>query len=403
MVERSAGPGDYARTPVSGPEEPPRVDALLDLQRLLEILFPGPPSLDCITVDDVLRRYPLTGLGAPALTAIEQSQRIVRARGDFSQTGLCEFHIGLIFFHWQDYRAAAAQFALARQPWTLASDHSANGLARFAQGQALAHAKHYEPAMLQFGRAERLLTRPAHGAAGARHALLAEKLWPLLTTAQETLREKLWPEDRPPAVVKGGASTPPTAPHNERAAAPPVAAHNERAGAAPPPRLGQMEAATEPPRPSEWVPRPLSNLHRNPGDGQGGPVPGHRCVDERFSWYLIDGRRGNFLPAIAPGVWVLADDESDERPPSAQDYVVVGSSRAGLGSITVQPMSHSTTLPYYYLGYRVAGPDGASQLIMDDSRQAVSGGDLLVLAVVEGFWYVLDGQPAAGPQPQLGG
>ena len=121
------------------------------------LLFPNPPSLDCITIDDVQRRYRLTGLGAPALAAIEQSQRLVRARGDYSQTGLCEFHIGLIYFHWDDPRAAANQFALARQPWTLADDHSAACLTHFAQGLALYHAFHNEPAMLQFGRAERLL------------------------------------------------------------------------------------------------------------------------------------------------------------------------------------------------------------------------------------------------------
>ncbi len=407
MVDRSAGPSDDSHFLSSGSERPPRTDALLELQRLLEVLFPGPPSLDCITVDDVLRRYPLTGLGAPALTAIEQSQRIVRARGDFSQTGLGEFHIGLIYFHWHDYRAAAAQFALARQPWTLAGDHSANCLARFAQGQALAQANHHEPAMLQFGRVERLLARPVHGAAGTRHAQLSEKLWPLLTTAQEGLREKLWPEDRPPGVVKGGATRPAPARHESASAGqtPPPAsqaeARHESAGAGQAPPPSGRATRQEPPRSSEWAPPPMSNLHRQRGDGPGGPVPGHISVDERFGWYMIAGRRGNFLPTIAPGVWLLADSEIDERPASAHDYVVVGSSRAGLGSITAQPISHSTTLPHCYLGYRVVGPDGASQLVVDDSRQAVSGGDLLVLAVVEGFWYALDGQPAAGPP--LGG
>ncbi len=87
MAERPASsPGDF-RSSASQTDARPRVEAILSLERLLDILFPGPPSLDCVTIDDIERRYPLTGLGAPALRAIEQSQRIVRARGEFSQAG----------------------------------------------------------------------------------------------------------------------------------------------------------------------------------------------------------------------------------------------------------------------------------------------------------------------------
>jgi len=388
MAERPASSGDF-HSSASQADAHPRAEAVLGLERLLDSLFPGPPSLDCVTIDDVQRRYPLTGLGAPALTAIEQSQRIVRARGDFSQTGLGEFHIGLIYFQWADYRAAANQFALARQSWTLAGDHSANCLTHFAQGLALYNAYHHEPAMLQFGRAERLLNRAVHGAGAARHAALADKLRPLLTAAQVALREDLWPKDEPPADGKGPA---------------PGRATSRAGVAAPAPPIVQPEVQRvfeRGPRPSEWAPRPLSNLHRPRGEGPSGPVPGHVPVDERFGWYIIADRRGNFLPTIAPGTWLLADSEINERLPAARDYVVVGSSRAGLGSITAQPISHSTTVPYCYLGYRSLGPDGAAQLILDDSRQAVSGGDVLVLAVVEGFWLSLDGQPAAA-QPAVG-
>ena len=66
-------------------------------------------------------------------------------------------------------------------------------------------------------------------------------------------------------------------------------------------------------------------------------MPGHVSVDERFGWYIIANRRGNFLPTIAPGTWLLANSDLGERPPATRDYVVVGSSRAGLGSITAEP------------------------------------------------------------------
>jgi hypothetical protein len=194
MVDGFATTADSA-LPSSASRQRPR--AVSDLELLLGLLFPDPPSLDCVTVDDILRRYRFTGLGAPALTAIEQSQRIVRASGDYHQLGVCEFHIGLIYFTWADHRAAANQFLLARQSWTLAGDASAKCLAHFAQGLALAEAQHHEPAMLQYGRAERLLNQqPRSGPAATRHGGLDERMRPLLLVAQEGLRVKLWPNDQ---------------------------------------------------------------------------------------------------------------------------------------------------------------------------------------------------------------
>ena len=389
MVDRSASfAASEAHTAVGGSGQRVRPEAVTVLERLLGLLFPNPPSLDCITIDDVQRRYRLTGLGAPALAAIEQSQRLVRARGDYAQTGLCEFHIGLIYFHWDDPRAAANQFALARQPWLLADDHSATCLAHFAQGLALYHAFHNEPAMLQFGRAERLLARDVHGPQAARQATLVEHLRPLLTAAQEALRESLWPADRPP---EAPAAPPerlyvPVPPARDSAPQPPVAKSDSAARRAferPPPPLDRSTRALP----------PISNLPGGLGDVPRGPVPGHIVVDDRFGWYVIAERRGSFLPAVVAGTWLLADSEPDERPAARGEYVIVGSRRAGLGSIAVQPISRSSVVPHVYLGYRAVGPDGAARILLDDSPGATTD-DAQVLAVVEGFWQVLDGQLA---------
>ena len=101
--------------PILPPSDPnqlrPVREAVSVLGRLLKVLFPEQPSLDVITVENVIERYPLTGLGAPALAAIEQSQRIVRGRNDYNQLGLGEFHVGLIYLYWDDCRAAANQFS----------------------------------------------------------------------------------------------------------------------------------------------------------------------------------------------------------------------------------------------------------------------------------------------------
>ncbi len=139
---------------------------------------------------------------------------------------------------------------------------------------------------------------------------------------------------------------------------------------------------------------PISNLPGGLGDVPRGPVPGHIVVDDRFGWYVIAERRGNFLPAVAAGTWLLADSEPEERPAARGEYVIVGSRQAGLGSIAVQPISRSSVVPHVYLGYRAVGPDGAARILLDDNQGATTADDTQVLAVVEGFWQVLDGQLA---------
>jgi hypothetical protein len=376
------------------------------LEDLYKHLFPEPYSLDLITVDDILRRYPLTGLGAPALAAIEQSQRIIRTRSDYSLAGSSEYHIGLIYLNWEDCRAAANQFSLARQPWSLANDSPAICLSHFAQGLALYHAYHNEAAMVQFSRAERLLKRPMVGAPGARMAALAEKMRPYLKAAQETLRMALWPVERPTGPVERatGPAESATAPTTATTPAP-ASARGEESTASEPP--GDKAAGgsprrvfDRPPRPSEsqsGIPRPISNLHR--ADRLHSPVPGHVSTDERFGWYQIAEKRSEFLPAIGPGAWLLADREFDEQFTS-REYVVVGSRRTGLGSIRVEPISHtSIAIPHCYFGYRVPDerePSGA-RLYLDDTEKPVPHDDVLVLAVVEGYWNGLNGHVLPEP------
>lgn len=383
MVDGSATTADNAQRPSGSRERPAAVSAL---ELLLAQLFPDPPSLDCVTVDDILRRYRFTGLGAPALTAIEQSQRIVRARGDYHQLGVCEFHIGLIYFTWADHRAAANQFLLARQSWTLAGDASAKCLAHFAQGLALADAQHLEPAMLQYGRAERLLSQsPRSGPAATRHGALEEKMRPLLMAAQEALRVKLWPND-------------PSEP----------AASAERASA--------ERASSDVPPPHRAAPddRPLlgahlSNLRLTPPEPsrRNSPILGHTLDDDRYTWYAVADRHGGFLPSIPTGIWLLADRELDDLA-TGRNVVIVSSRQAGLGSISLRPLVQSSLTHSLYLGFRISGrvapdgpvapggpaaPDGPlPQLFLNDSDQSFSSSDVQVLGVVRGFWRAGDGE-----------
>lgn len=383
MVARNSHPGDAMRQAADSEQLRPLREAVAVLDRMLKLLFAEPLSLDIITVENIIRRYPLTGLGAPALAAIEQSQRIVRARGDYAQVGLAEFHIGLIYLHWDDCRAAASQFAVARQPWSLVNDTPAACLAHYAQGLALYHAYHNEPAMLQFSRAERMLNRPAIGAQAERLAALAREMRPLLVIAQETLRESLWPKEQQSAeILKAGyLSVPPAATRR-----PPM----PEADAEAPPFI---ERPAERPDWAKRVPLPISNLPDGLGDSLRGPVPGHITTDDRFAWYKIADKKGTFLPGIASGTWLLADREVDERQSSGREYVIIGSARDDLGSVIVQPASHTSAMPYCFLGYRVldqTAPD-QSQLFINETDQPVAPDEALVLAVVEGFWYGLNG------------
>jgi hypothetical protein len=366
---------------VTEPEQNSSVRQSVDiLNRLLTLLYPDSNSLDIITVEDVVRRYPLTGLGAPALSAIEQSQRILRGRGEYDQIGLGEFHIGLVYLYWNDTRAAAGQFALARQPWSLASDSTAICLAHYAQGLALYHAYHNESAMMQFSRAERLLNKTPPGSQAERFNQLAVAMRPLLTISQETLRRSMWPEEHVPDAAKSGYLTVP--PHVAQAGK----KHAGRSLDTPAP------AADQPP-----VPRPISNL---PGGEAGllrGPVPGHIVLDDRYGWYIVAEKSGDFLPHVAVGTWVLGERDPDEHAVTGREYVIVGSRQASLGRILVQPVSHSSAVPYCYLGYREPNPAGElpageSGLFLDEAELTVTGGEIVVVAVVEGFWFGINGQ-----------
>lgn len=395
MVARTSTAGDTTRQTTDSEQHRPVREAVAVLERLLKLLFVDPPSLDIITVENVVRRYPLTGLGAPALAAIEQSQRIVRARGDYAQAGLAEFHIGLIYLYWGDGRAAAGQFALARQSWSLVNDTPAICLAHYAQGLALYHAYHNESAMLQFSRAERMLDRPAIGAQAKRLTDLAQEMRPLLNIAQETLRESLWPREQPPAdMVKAGylsvppdASAPAATVATTEATAPAPTTWSEDGAAG----TGARRAAHP-----DWarrVPMPISNLSGDADAGSRGPVPGHITTDDRFGWYRIADKKGEFLPGLNSGTWLLADRDVDERQSSGREYIIIGSPRDNLGSITVQPVSHISAMPYCFLGYRIidqTAPD-ESQLFINETGRPVEPDEGLVLAVVEGFWYDLNG------------
>ncbi len=162
------------------------------LNELLNMLYGRPESPDLITLDDVLRRYRLTALGKPAMTAIDQSRRMVRAIGDYEQIGLCEFHIGLIFLYWGDGRGAAQQFMAARQQWSFTDHTAAVSLAHYAASVAQRHVFEHEKAMRQLGKVKQLLPRIRLAPISV-ISKFVQALREAVETTRSEMRDEMWP------------------------------------------------------------------------------------------------------------------------------------------------------------------------------------------------------------------
>lgn len=263
-------------------------DLRATLHDLLKQLFAGtdhdfernPPSLDLITLEDILARYPLTGLGGPAQAAIAQSQRLIRAGGDYVRTGLLEFHVGLIYLHWDQGHRAAGQFARARQQWSLSSNTAYECLALVAQACTEILNEEHEAAMGNLRRAQRHVLRLRQSTAPHPARDWLEDIEDLIESRQKDLKDHMWPGD-------------------QREPAP---------AAAPPPVL----------------------------PGSTTPLPGHQLGSGPYAWYqVVQRHQDNFLPRVAPLMWLLVDRSPDTY--QHRDLLVI-SHAAHAGSITLRPL-----------------------------------------------------------------
>jgi hypothetical protein len=388
------------------------------LRRLLDLIFPEDTPLDILRVEDVLKRYPFTGLGAPATAAIEQSRRIIRSRRDFTEMGLAEFHAGLIYLYWGDCYAAAQQFAAARVQWSLAGYTPPGCLSHYAQGVALQHGYHLEAAMNQFGWTQRCLSRKLVGPQATQLALLMDELNALLTDGQAAIRPDLWPREAPRAVAASpgargsghagtGADEAPPQPNDtppspssatHRASSPdrasPAPPANRQASASPPePPVGPDSKAVERPGNGPSVPLPISNLLREPATYTAGPIPGHELRDERHHWFVVHKRRDTLLPEMTEGTWALVDKQAKLAEDPVRELIVFGAPVGGIGSIVVKPRVALPSALHYYLAFALPVPPGGSGLIterllvVDDSGRAVRVPEAVLLGIVLGFWH----------------
>lgn len=185
-----------AGSPQSYNNNPQTRVAVHRLQELLELLHPD-PTPDVFTLNSLQYRYKLhENMNLAAIRDIEQSQRINRALGDYRQSGLNEFHIGLIYLYWGECYAAEKQFEMSRRHWSM--DHGQVAdlcLSLFGRGYAQGLAHHYETAMVSLGKAGRCLERMPQPTSVQMN--FYARMLPYLRGAQELFSEKMrqWPTE----------------------------------------------------------------------------------------------------------------------------------------------------------------------------------------------------------------
>ena len=110
-------------------------DTLTDtLIELVSYLYPNPPHGILVLGGD---NPPIPDTRTrEAVTAIAEAQQINRAN-NYDLSGLCEFHIGIIYAHWGDFSDARQQFVLARRQWKFAQQKTAVSESPSAKESAL--------------------------------------------------------------------------------------------------------------------------------------------------------------------------------------------------------------------------------------------------------------------------
>ncbi len=371
------------------------------LSDLLDLLYPPPLSPDIITREDVLTRYRLTGLGVPAITALQQAQRIVRTGKDYCQIGLCEFHIGLIYLYWQHCLAAAQQFAEARRQWLFADETASVCLTYFAEGQARHLALHYEPAMGCYLKAEQWLPRLRLTPPSANLDEFIQNVISKLRESQEILRDKMWPPDEPERKAETLPDQQPPAelPRDESAATAPVPSKPEAPahpspqtaeGAIPLPRLNIVHEPVTP----ELSAAEFSSLHDAPlpfvPSETTEPASLVMPIKEYYKWFRVVNRQGDAMPSIRKGTWLLVDTQVRDRY-DRNELILVGRDRDEEGAIQVKP--YITQQPTYKRIFLRRVPPAGS-FIIDESGRVIFTADIgqtltppdYVVGVVLSLW-----------------
>ena len=348
------------------------------LEELLENLFPAePPNPDVITLQDFLRRYRLTGLGSPAVQAIEQTQRINRTLHNYRQMGLSEFHIGLFYLHWGECQGGIKQFAKARQQWSFVDAAASICLAHFAEGRAHHLAYEYEVAMQHYSKAARWLARIQFTPPSGNQDDFVRQMTDDLQEWQARLRDDMLPDF--------SIEEPAAAEVEEEPPAPANGASTEESEESTAPALEVVPAAAVHP--------PISNLSADP-DQPDTPVPAHKKVHDRYVWYEVSTEDENFLPEVVQGSWVLVNTDTAHHNFKQDELIVVLTNENTKGSIVLKPRAPG--LPFQRITFLGSSRfEGAftratatgKVALSPNSEQPVNLAE--ILGIVVGLWLPL--------------
>lgn len=366
------------------------------LTELLEWLYPD-PSPDIFTVRDYRNRYPFTRLGPLATGDIDRYQRINRAIGNHVQLGLCEYHIGLIYLHEGEFRAAVQQFEQARQQWAFVNQSAAIALTHLARAVALRRANHFESALVSAGKVAGWLDRARLGEPVPQGGRFFEKVLSYVAELQAELRKLMSPppdtavdEATADAASTSAGDMPPGPPSSAMGTATPTPSQADSA-----PRTTDTKTrADDEIETGAIAPEPIVNLDRTAVPPI--PIPEHLLIDDRYAWYLVEFRpESSFLPEFNMGDWLLVDlqpDLTEDLHDTEQPILVVKKETID-GTIRVRPLDPKTRFQRIYLVALADSPTGAFRV--DEDTGTVTFSNQMreigvdrdeILGVVVGFW-----------------
>ncbi len=277
------------------------------LSQLISCLYPDPPPPGLLVLGGDSPPIPSTRT-AQAVAAVTNAQRLNRGR-DYVLSGLCEFHIGIIYAYWDDFLGAGQQFILARRQWRFSNQQTAVCLTHFAEGYAQEAAFAYESALTAYRYAEQCL--PAwsdncldnlQDALAARKAHAHEQLFSALTAAPSSSQQHAVP-----------------APISQINAAP--SAHE---------RTSTND--TPPPVPMD-VPPPLFNLSKRPLAAS--PIPNH-SNNGYHQWYRVHHlNEHNLFPHIKADTYLLIDTTRADTY-KEDEFLLIKNGQEGDG-VTLRP------------------------------------------------------------------
>lgn len=368
------------------------------LEKLVTMRFPD-PNPDLFTLRDFNVRYPLTKLGPVAIEAMEKSQRINRQQHNYTNMGLCEFHIGLIYLSNEDCLGALQHFSNAQHQWTFVKEPSGMGLAHFAQGFAQKFNWQYEAALASFSRIRQWLPRIELDIPAGEQSPFFELLKQSFEEAQLELRTYIWPE--PDGVPRNNLPQEEPAPQNIQE--PPQPPSSPTLTITPNP-----EAVT--PHEEQIASSPVLNIKPAPpmvrfDTGMGsGIVPGHTHTDPNYAWYLImsDSKPDFFPVEVEEGSWVLVYKRKQDGLRRGE-LVIVGHQDDRLldeSAVRVQPVLGLSPYPILTIAWlehlikkQNEKPEQANQPIEEADLTTSPEMRLIptkmkdIIGVVVGFWH----------------